>query len=112
MAIYYLLPHTMPSDDFKNKISLVDFSGCSFVFTFMFSKQTGKYEDNKSEFNIWTNFYLTQNKNIYNACYIADIIINSLKILIYLFFITAKWKTTPNFQQIGLGVICHSVSGF
>lgn len=95
MAIYCLLPHSMPSDDFKNKISFVDISGFSFVFTFMFSKQTGKYEDNISKFNIWTNFYLTQNKNVYNTCYIADIIINSLEILIYLLFITAKKKNSP-----------------
>lgn len=115
MAIYSLLPHSMPSDDFKNKISFVDISGLSFVFTFKFSKQIGKYEDNISELNIWTNFYLTQNKNVYNTCYRADIIMNSLEILIYLLFITAKRKTAPNFQQlqqIDLGVISHSVSGF
>lgn len=100
MAIYCLLPHSMPSNDFKNKISFVDISGHSFVFTFMFSKQTGKYEDNISEFNIWTNFYLSKNKNVYNTCYITDINMNSLEILIYLLFIMAKRKTAPNFQQL------------
>lgn len=99
MAIYYLLPHSMPSDDFKNKNSFVDISGCSFVFTFMFSKQTGKCEDNVSEYNIWTNFYLTWNKNVYNTCYIADIFINPLKTFIYLLCITAKRKTAPNFNN-------------